>query len=269
MVLTFVVIIVLAPFMYMCHELNQWGHLNKPEGFDWPAYSEFWILAVATVACYTSKILTEKLTYSIFAVWCKEQNDLEAKHKRVLKMCRNFWSMCYFICVSTYGYIVLKDSDWLPWYFGGNGSVDACFKGAPFVVPAPGSRRYALITMGYHLNELISHLTAKEKDNDFYEMMLHHFCAVGLFLGMIIANFLAPGCIIIFLHDFTDIFAGLTKFLSCTKNDGLTIVVGLLMMSFWFWCRNVWFTNIVYRLWFDFIPAPMYPAELQRYTFIP
>lgn len=102
---------------------------------------------------------------------------------------------------------------------------------------APGMKLYALVTMGYHVGGLVSHLVNPNKGNDFLEMALHHFCAFYLFFGYYMANVWEVGMVIAFLHDIADITANLTKFLSNTRWTKFTVFCFLLNIVIWAWTR--------------------------------
>ena len=118
-----------------------------------------------------------------------------------------------------YGWVILKDTIWLPWYMGGmnpDGDIRNVFVNMPFVAIVPGVKTYALITMGYHVGDLFVHF-AKERTNDFYEMLLHHCCAAFLFSEMILFNMLGIGCLVNYCHDVAEIPAMLVKAISQFK----------------------------------------------------
>ena len=43
----------LTPYLYYSHQLNVYGHKNKPEGFDFPYYKEIWICIAMTATAFT------------------------------------------------------------------------------------------------------------------------------------------------------------------------------------------------------------------------
>jgi len=87
---------------------------------------------------------------------------------------------------SIWAYNLIKDQNFTPWYLGGKGSVENCFENAPLTPQVDGLLIYSLVSMGYHLGDLIEHWTIRERGNDYWEMTVHHVITVALFGGMIV-----------------------------------------------------------------------------------
>lgn len=112
------------------------------------------------------------------------------------------------ICHTTmtvWGYLVLKDTKWLPWYLGGSGSLENGFDGMPFQNVDEDILNYALFTYGYHVNDFLSLIILKRHKDNFGEMLLHHIASVSLQFGYIFSNYLGLGATAAFLHDIADI----------------------------------------------------------------
>jgi len=104
--------------------------------------------------------------------------------------------------------MVLKDTDWLPWYLGGqnNGQLVNTCKNLPFLTYNQDVLDYGLYTFGYHFGDMIHHLVIAERHGDFEEMLLHHIATSSLYFGYIFSNHIGIGSVIAFLHDIADIF---------------------------------------------------------------
>merc|ERR1712086_807943 len=107
--------------------------------------------------------------YPFLDRYVKDKHDPKARKKRSDKASKYVWMTFYYSAMSIYGYIVLKDSAWLPDYMGGKGSWEGMWKGMPYIEPCKGATTYAMIS------------------------------------SMTLANFLPIGCVIAFLHDASDI----------------------------------------------------------------
>ena len=96
---------------------------------------------------------------------------------------------------------------------------------------------YALGTMGFHIFNFVEHVYLKDRQSDFYEMLLHHIATCSLYFCMIYGNNMGVGCMIAYLHDIADIFANLIKCISTTHFDKAVVPVFVLMMVTWAWTR--------------------------------
>jgi hypothetical protein len=86
-----------------------------------------------------------KLVYPYLNEYVKDKHDPELRHKRALKASKYVWMTFYYSAMSVYGYLLLKDSAWLPAYMGGNGSWEGMWKGMPHIQPCKGATTYAMV----------------------------------------------------------------------------------------------------------------------------
>ena len=126
-----------------------------------------------------------------------------------------FYKFFYFLWATSWGFSIIKDTDYLPWSLLGHGNILKSFENAYFHDHEPQLGNYFLVTSGYHVSSLITHFVGNKK-NDFLEMGLHHIVALYLFGGVYLANFFETGAVIAVLHDIADIGTNFTKFFSDT-----------------------------------------------------
>jgi len=143
----------------------------------------------------------------------------------------------YFTFAVTWGYVVLKDTDYLPPSLGGSGDISKVWNNVEAPIHAPGMKMYTLVTMGYHVGGLVTHLIAAEKGNDYLEMALHHFVAFYLFFGYYLSNMWEMGMTIAFLHDIADVTTNILKPISNTKYANLSVFIFIVHMFMWGWTR--------------------------------
>ena len=155
----------------------------------------------------------------------------------------------YFIFATGYGYIVLKDEPWFPYYLGGkNESFIDMFIDAPFVPVTKGAITYAMLQIGYHGGDMIMLTLLEERQSDYFEMLMHHICAVSLLVSMVYANGMTIGCTISFLHDIADITVAITKFWGLTKYATLAALGLLANMVVWGYTRMIVLPYMIYNV---------------------
>jgi len=181
-------------------------------------------------------MICKKVFYIFLIPYCKEQNNLGERDARCRKGAFGIYKVFYFIFAVSWAYYLLKDEDYLPWSLGGSGDFTKCWDGMELPYDNPGVKMYGLVTMGYHVGGLITHLFEPRR-NDFLEMMLHHIVAFYLFFGYYLSNIWKIGTTIAFLHDIADISANLTKSISETRYQGLAAIWFVINMIVWAWTR--------------------------------
>jgi len=63
-------------------------------------------------------------------VIAKDQDDIEKVNKRAERAGASLYKLTFYVTASVFGYIIMKDM--LPWYMGGNGSMEMIFRGFPY-----------------------------------------------------------------------------------------------------------------------------------------
>jgi len=163
------------------------------------------------------------------------------------------------------GYIILKDTEILPWYLGGSGSLENCFTDLPYQKQIPLLLEYSLFQMGYFIEDVVNHLVFKEKSSDFWEMNLHHFITLTLYGGMILQNFIRPGVIVSLLHSLSDVGTAGSRVLSQTVYKKSTVISFLFTTLFWIIFRNICIPLLCYECWVNL----EYPVELEEFNIAP
>ncbi len=115
---------------------------------------------------------------------------------------------------------------------------------------------FYLVNLSYHCTDLIWLLFIYEMQTDFITMFLHHICTISLIVFSYMTNYSNIGCIVMFLHDFGDIFVYLVRIVINTNAKSIFKIVGaqtllivfaytriyvfgdllrIMLNDFWFW----------------------------------
>jgi len=98
-------------------------------------------------------------------------------------------------------------------------------------------------------------------------MLLHHIATCALVGGSALSNFIGIGCLVNYLHLFTDIFASSTKFFGCSKYDTFAGVYFILtIMPAWLHFRLLCFPWIIYKIASSPVTVFVEP-ELTKYNY--
>lgn len=99
--------------------------------------------------------------------------------------------------------------------------------------------------MGYHVHQFFSHAMYPAR-NDFVEMMLHHVVTLFLYGISYLANMTLGGAVVMFLHDWADIFTSFVRCFTETTLTPLSVVSALGMTISWFYTRLYVFPQLIY-----------------------
>ena len=169
------------------------------------------------------------------------------------KATAKLFDVIYFTFCSIYGWIVLSETEYFPYMLGGakDNDMKHMWSDFPCIQSAYLSslRFYYLSTLGFHFNSLRALLWAyftNRSKNDWVEMLLHHLLTVALYAFSYMTNSIKIGSLIMYLHDWADIWTPFTKFWVDTPYKYTTIVSGVIIWSVWFYSRLIVFPQIIY-----------------------
>ena len=171
------------------------------------------------------------------------------REARSFKAAHSIHKVFYFAFATIWGYVVMKDEEYLPPLLGGTGSYTlACQdKWIKYPQHTAGMKEYILVTSGFHVAGFVVHFMDSKK-NDFVEMALHHIVALYLFGGLYLFNVWEAGSVIAFLHDIADIFVSLSKSWAETNYSNVTAVLFVCAMGIWFYTRIFSLPILMYKL---------------------
>ena len=157
-------------------------------------------VGVTLTANYSSQYL---LLPFFLSLDLKGGDDAELRTKYAEKGARCTYQAIYFTISTIWGYAVLKDTNWLPWWMGGpnDGDAENIYKNLPYTPCPTAVLNYSLYTTGYHVGVFFKHIYENRENNDFYEMLLHHIIATTLTCGAFLANIVPGSTAVAWVHD--------------------------------------------------------------------
>jgi len=103
-----------------------------------------------------------------------------------------------------------------------------------------------MIQLGYHLKSFLIHVWNKPK-NDFMEMLLHHSMTVFLISLAYLMNYVTMSLLVLYSHDFADIFGCFVQTFVDTNRKWLTFTCYIMLLISWFYTRLWVFPNELIR----------------------
>lgn len=236
-----VIFVLLLPclweFLQRYNELVESRKKGNPE-YPWPEYSDLWLCVYSCSFLITINILLKKMFLPMARVIVHPKHKEWDKEERAKRMIDSLVKATYFVFSSIYGYIVAKDSFFLPPELGGSGSVQNMFYGLPYqpIDTFPLVRNYLMIQMGYHLHSFVLLFTHKPR-SDFMEMLLHHVITLSMIGLAYFMNYTTPSVLILFSHDISDALVHMTRVVADTTYMKIGIPIYFLLMASWAYTR--------------------------------
>ena len=129
----------LIPFTYYVWYFATNAPKEAPEGYtEFTHYTDFWICCVSAVVFMAIEKTFMTVLPAIVGPICKTQEDpndptkaLE-KQRRVKKMSSMIYKSCFFTFSASWGYSIMRNTDWLPRNLGGIGDIKNLWNNYPY-----------------------------------------------------------------------------------------------------------------------------------------
>jgi hypothetical protein len=128
-------------------------------------------------------------------------------------------------------------------------------------------KMYYLITLGYHINStraIFWSYCNNQNKNDWIEMLLHHMLTVALYMFSYMLLIIKHGSLIMFLHDWADIWTPFVKIWVETTYKKMTIAGAAICWIVWVYSRLIVFPQIIYYGIHAYPKPTMYPNWQQE-----
>jgi hypothetical protein len=170
------------------------------------------------------------------------------------KLSIHLYKASFYLLLSIYGFIVLKDYDFFPKSLLGKGQLENMFlKGYPqtfYFKRTYYFDLYYLMNLGYYFSDFAC-LLLNEKQSDFILMLLHHICTISLILFSYLSNFCQVGAVVLFLHMESDIFVHSTRYLLHTRFPAIFAEIsGVILTINFIYMRIFVFGKIIYVIYY-------------------
>ena len=160
----------------------------------------------------------------------------------------------FYIASTVWAWQVIKGSEWLPWYFGGDGDHALAGANLPFYQSTKELAVYGYFCFGFRIYGLVNIIFFAEREGDFAEMLLHEMVTAIIYFQYLSSNFLPIGTMISFLHDMTDIPATMSKGAWTTTWWKISAPLFIFNQITWFFFRLYCFPMLIFDLYnyYDF-----------------
>lgn len=165
------------------------------------------------------------------------------REKRAVTMTKLACDLPVYLSITALGFFVLKDAQFMSPALFGKGECKNILMYFPNTPPTEYLSEYMLIQLGLHAQTLLAHLFINFYDKKYYEFLLHHGMATFLIMFSIFINVNTIGSVVVFMHDFSDIFLVMLRIYADFRNRYKPVVYVLFLMTAcsWFYCRILYF----------------------------
>lgn len=164
-----------------CNSFSRFRRLERPD-HDNCEWSDLWI-AIYLVPVFTiSKYLFYKAFDGFFRRKHKLKHSGEVLEGKVYKSNRNFFKVFYFFFITCFGMYVYSGTKYHSPTMFGKGNIMYTYSDWPYNQMPDYVKLYYMVGLSYHLEVTIMHFFLPAQ-NDFFEMLLHHYITILLIVG--------------------------------------------------------------------------------------
>mmetsp|Transcript_30009 Transcript_30009/g.31181 ORF Transcript_30009/g.31181 Transcript_30009/m.31181 type:complete len:362 (-) Transcript_30009:35-1120(-) len=230
----------------------------KPEGYQIPKPSDFLLLFVSLPVLIAIKVFFDKYvsnvmyTYLLSKKYKNPQDEDNYNMGQIYKkkLSTSLFKIFFYSATGIIGHYVFKDLSFFPAELFGNGDMMNIFKPAPeylFFEKSEYFNVYYMMGLSFTLTDLIWLLFIYENQSDFWLMLLHHSITISLITFSYIFNYSQIGCIVLFLHDLTDILVYVVRIVINTDiADYPKLCLGFFFLSTFIFYRLYLFGKLIY-----------------------
>lgn len=226
----------LGPVMYqVCNTFVKYRALERPD-YEVGRWCDFelclYIVPLISLCKYVVKVCTRDYFYSrLKNMYWGETLDL-----KMAKCAKSVFKIFYFTFITAFGFYVFSDTAYQSPLMFGSGDFRLMGSDWPYNIPPRGLKVYYMIGLSYHIEDIIHHLVAPAQ-NDFFEMLLHHYITILLVGGSYLTSIWNSGINVMVQMDNGDIFVGVLRAFLSIAPTSLIFTAYLGLLASWLYFR--------------------------------
>ena len=193
--------LLILPMMYKALDTFAYQrNLERPD-YDNGKWSDFQHILYIAPLFTIIKYLVNKSSYSFFQKRLEKKYEGKALKLKIYKSTRNLFKIFHFTFITSFGFYVLSDTKYHTPFMFGNGDIGYILSDWPFNQFPRYFKLYNMIGLSYHFEDAVSHFFHPIQ-NDFFEMLLHHYITIMLIVTAHMLSLWNFGIIIMIQMDF-------------------------------------------------------------------
>ena len=211
---------------------------------------------ILTLILLIGKLLFEKALHSFCEYLLDEKYKKKENHSEKSKAKRKLSiyivKFLHYLILTIHSYFIYDKLDFFPKELFGHGKMNNLYINgfhslALFNRPKYFDFHY-YINLAYTFTDLFCVVFIYDKQTDILVMAFHHFCTISLFVFSLYNHFESIGSIILYLHNFSDIFVYLGRTLLYTKApDFSKKLFSVCLLTSFVYCRLFIYGKIIYE----------------------
>ena len=211
--------------------------------------------SILTLLLLIFKLLLEKIIYSICENLLDEKYKKKGNHSEKPKAKRKLSiyiiKFFHYLILTIHSYFIYDKLDFFPKELFGHGNMNNLYTNgvhslALFNRPKLFDFHYYM-NLAYTFADLFCVVFIYDKQTDILVMTFHHFCTITLIVFSYYNHFDSIGSIVLYLHNFSDIFVYLGRSILYSKIPGIfKKIFSICLLSSFVYCRLFVYGKLIY-----------------------
>ena len=210
---------------------------------------------ILTFILLIGKILIEKILHkfaeNLLDEKYKQKEHYSEKIKAKRKLSIYALKFLHYLILTIHSYFIYDKFDFFPWELFGHGNMNNLYSKGVYSLclfeRPPLFDFHYLVNLAYTFADLFCVVFIYDKQTDLLVMAFHHFCTIVLILFSYFNHFDSIGSIILYLHNFSDIFVYFGRTLLYIKSPGIIKkIFSICLLSSFIYCRLFVYGKIIY-----------------------
>lgn len=244
--LIFAVFLALIVIVIQSRKYNDYLYKINPS-YYFPTILELIMnTTILTLILLVLKILFEKAFHSLSELVLdkkyQKQEYKSEKPKAKRKFAIYILKFLHYLILSIHSYFIYDQFDFFPKELFFHGNMNNLYRNEMLSMSFFQRPKYFdfhyYLNLAYTFADLFCVVFIYDKQTDILVMAFHHFCTIILLLFSLYNHFDSIGAIILFLHNFSDIFVYLGRTLLYTKTPNLLKkIFSICLLTSFVYCR--------------------------------
>lgn len=233
---------------------NSWDRFARFRGLERPDYANGKWSDCLYIIYFAPLITAARYIFNYFAEAYLERqlarkysgDDLKLKLEKSWK---NGFKIIYFSFITAFGFYVFSDTPYQSPTMHGSGVHLLSMSDWPYNNQPWMMKIYYMLNASYHFEGTVVHLLMPMQ-NDFFEMLLHHYITLLLIVCSYMTSFWSSGINVMIQMDNGDILAGVIKCFYDIYPAWFTLIVYVILVYSWIYYRLYAYTlEVIYHDW--------------------
>ncbi|XP_078432596.1 LAG1 homolog 2 [Wolffia australiana] len=220
--------------------LQMWNRATDPPQPRHLMIAFYSALGFVLLRFFLDTFVFKRLAFWLLCGKATSVKDEDSKRAKIAKSSESMWKLTYYVLVQLWILIIIYLEPW-------SRNIKDYFEDWPYQELKFMVKLFYLCQCGFYIYSIAALLLWETRRKDFFIMLSHHIVTTVLIGYSYFRGFFRIGCIVLALHDTSDVFLEAAKLFKYSEREiGASVCFGLFALS-WVLLRLIFFPFWIIR----------------------